>query len=442
MRHVTTCLVFPIALAIILAVPVRARAQAFRDDDIARGRAMLDLIRKDIKKSYYDPAFHGIDVDARFKESDAQIQKATSNGQIFSIIAQTLVDFHDSHLYFIPPSRAARVEYGWKMRMIGDRCHVIAVKPGSDAAAKGLKPGDEIYSVDGFQPTRENFWLLTYLFYTLRPKPGLDVVIRTPEGQARELQISAFVRREKRVLNLDSEDGSDLNQLLRDAENEAEAERHVYMKAGQDVLVWKMPAFDLNRAHVDDIMDEAHGRKALIIDMRGNGGGYEETMLRLLGNLFEKDVSVGTIKRRSESKPLVAPTRGGDKVFKGTVIVLVDSRSGSAAELTARVLQLEKRGVVIGDRSAGAVMRARSNTYRWGVDTIVMYGASITDGDIVMGDGKSLENIGVTPDVLLLPTQEDMHAGRDPVLARALALAGLKEDAVAAGAMFPIEWEK
>ena len=431
-----------LVLAMLLAAPALASAQAFRDDDISRGRSMLDAIRKDIKKNYYDPAFHGIDVDARFKQADAQIQKATSNGEIFGIIAQTLVDFHDSHLYFIPPSRSARVEYGWRMRMIGDHCYVIAVKPGSDAAAKGLKPGDEVYSVDGFQPDRENFWLLAYLFYTLRPKSVLDVVIKMPDNQPHELQIAANVRKEKRVLNLDSEDGSDLNQLERDSENDAQLDRHIYVKAGEDALIWKMPAFDLGRAQVDDMMDEARRHKALIIDMRGNGGGREETMLRLIGNLFDKPITVGTIKRRTESKPLVAETRGGDKVFKGQVVVLVDSRSGSAAELVARVLQIEKRGTVIGDRSAGAVMRSKSNTYRWGIDTIVFYGASITDGDVVMTDGKSLENTGVTPDVLMLPTPADLAANRDPVLAHAFAAVGLKEDPVTAGAMFPVEWAK
>jgi carboxyl-terminal processing protease len=164
-------------------------------------------------------------------------------------------------------------------------------------------------------------------------------------------------------------------------------------------------------------------------------------LLRLLGHFFDKDVKMADIKSRKESKPIIAKTRGNDP-FKGKVVVLIDSNSGSAAEIFARIMQLEKRGTVIGDRSAGAVMRSMAHPYEMGVNTVVFYGASITVADAVMSDGQSLEHIGVVPDELLLPSPEDMAARKDPVLARALELAGAKVDAAKAGAFFPYEWKK
>ena len=190
------------------------------------------------------------------------------------------------------------------------------------------------------------------------------------------------------------------------------------------------------------MMSKARKHKTLVLDLRGNGGGAEKTLLRVLGNLFDHDVKVGDIQRRKEVKPLVAKTRGADNIFKGDLIVLVDSESGSASELCARVVQLEKRGTVVGDRTAGAVMRSRFYGHESGVDIVAPYGASVTDADILMTDGKSLEHIGVTPDKVLLPAAADLAAGRDPVLAQAAALLGFQLEPEKAGALFPLKWQK
>ncbi|MBD0371900.1 MAG: hypothetical protein ICV60_13755 [Pyrinomonadaceae bacterium] len=418
-----------------------AQAQSLSKEDRERARIMLESAKDDIKKNYYDPTFRGMDLEARFLEAKEKINKATSNGQMFGIIAQLMLDLKDSHTFFLPPPRAASVEYGWQMQMIGDKCYVVAVKPGSDAEAKGLKPGDLIQSVVGYTPSRDSLWVLQYLLYTLRPQGGLQVVAQSPgAAQPRQLELLAKVGPTKRVIDLASFEGSDYFDLIREAENEARVNAHRYYEMGDEVFLWKMPQFDMPKTQVDDMMDKVKKRKALILDLRGNGGGSEETMLRLIANLVDHDVTIGELKRRKETKPLVAKTRG-ENVFKGKVVVLVDSRSGSASEVFSRVMQLEKRGTVIGDRTAGAVMRSRSYDHRIGTDVVVYYGTSVTDADVIMSDGASLEGVGVTPDELKLPTATDMAAGRDPVLARAFELIGMKIDAEKAGTLFPVRWK-
>lgn len=157
--------------------------------------------------------------------------------------------------------------------------------------------------------------------------------------------------------------------------------------------------------------------------MRGNGGGLTKTMEELTGRLFDRDVTIGELQERKSSRTLTAKKRRG--VFAGPVVALVDADSGSSAEMLARLLQIERRGVVIGDRSSGKVMQARR--IRGAVRTprgSILYSATITTGALTMSDGASLEGVGVTPDELLLPSGEDLAAGRDPVLERAIALAG------------------
>ena len=121
---------------------------------------------------------------------------------------------------------------------------------------------------------------------------------------------------------------------------------------------------------------------------------------------------------------------------------VIDSRSASASELFARVVQLQKRGVVIGDTSSGSVMESMHYRYQTGTQTIAFFGASITDADLIMSDGVSLEHRGVVPDETMLPTSADLAANRDPVLAHAAETLGYKMTPEEAGKLFPYQWSK
>jgi C-terminal processing protease CtpA/Prc len=76
------------------------------------------------------------------------------------------------------------------MQMVGDKCYVVAVRPGSDAEARGLKVGDLLISVEGITPTRETLWKIVYLFKSLRPQNGMQIVVQSP-GQQQPRQIDA-----------------------------------------------------------------------------------------------------------------------------------------------------------------------------------------------------------------------------------------------------------
>jgi len=402
-----------------------------------RGLVMLQLAKDYLKEYYYDPKFHGLDIDARFKLAEDKMKDAANLGQVLGIVAQTLTELNDSHTFFVPPPHPVDVDYGWKMQMIGDTCYVVAVKAGSDAEAQGLHPGDEVVSLDGFRPVRSIIWKMNYNYDVLRPQPGKRVVIKTPEGEQKELALKAKVEKRPKEVNLTEF----YNDLYDDIEDAKKLPR--FYDLNEDVFIWKLRQFGLTESKVDDMMKQASKHKALILDLRGNGGGFEETLKKMIGYFFDHDVVIGEIKRRKESKPLKAKTRG-TKAFPGKLVVLVDSQSGSAAELFARVIQLEKRGTVIGDVSAGAVMRS---IFRPGLlgdmssGNMIPYGVSVTDADILMSDGNSLERVGVTPDEVVLPTPADLAAKRDPVLTRAAAILGSELTAEKAGSLFPPDKE-
>ena len=77
-----------------------------------------------------------------------------------------------------------------------------------------------------------------------------------------------------------------------------------------------------------------------------------------------------------------------------------------------------------------------------GIGNILPFGASVTVGDLIMTDGKSLEKIGVTPDEIMLPSGRDLATTKDPVLAKAAKLAGVNITPEEAGKYFPFEWPK
>src|SRR5262249_46501636 len=144
---------------------------------------------------------------------------------------------------------------------------------------------------------------------------------------------------------------------------------------------------------------------------------------------------------RGEHKPIVIKGHG-DHAFTGTLVVLIDSASASAAEIFARAIQLQKRGTVIGDRSSGKVMVAQIFPMNQGLDTSLPYGVEVTVADLLLSDGKSLEHQGVQPDEVLLPSAQDLASGQDPQLARAIALAGGSITAEQAGTLFPVIWRR
>ena len=427
-----------IAVAFLLLVSgatQSARAQ-FSSSDRDRGRSMLRSIKLLIQQHYYDPTFHGMDLDVRFKTADEALKAAKSNSEVFGIIGQAVVDLNDSHTFFLPPRRASRTEYGWQMQLIGSRCLITSVKPKSDAEAKGLQVGDELLALNGYEPTRENMWKMKYTYYGLKPQPVMELVVQSPGGQPRELAIMAKVTLRKRLLQIE-----DLMEYVWEADREAYFNRHRYYDDIEDIFIWKMPQFDLSDLEVDNMMAKVAKRKALILDLRGNGGGFVKTFQRMIGNIFDRDIKVGEVKQRKKTEPMIARTRG-DKAFKGQIIVLVDSESGSASELFARVVQLEKRGLVLGDRTAGKVMQSIQHVKQYETETYFVFGVSITDADIIMTDGKSLENVGVTPDEKLLANGVALATKQDPVLSIAAAKLGVKLDPKRAGALFPIEWEQ
>lgn len=428
---------FSLAITLLLACTSARTILAQKNFTRDHAEHVLEIIKSDIKKNYYDPEFHGIDLEARFKAAKDKLKTTDSGSKMMAIIAQVLLDFDDSHLFFNPPGRANPSDYGWEMQAVGDQVYVSAVKPNSDAEVKGVKEGDLVVSVGGYEPNRDNLWKIQYLFNGLSPKLSMHLVVKSPDGKKRELDVTAKVKPGRTVTDLTGRDNGDYERKLEDQDH---YNRSRSVTLGEDLFVWKLPTFAVEESAIDATMGRARKYKTIVLDLRGNSGGYVTTCERLVGAFFDKDVVMAEPKGRKKMKPMKSQ-RVGD-AYTGKLIVLIDSGSASASEIFARVIQIEKRGTVIGDRSAGAVMEAVEYPHELGIDTVIPYGVSVTEADLIMADGKSLEKTGVIPDELVVPLPADMLTKRDPVMVRAAALAGVQLAPEKAGSLFPIEWRK
>lgn len=427
-------------LAGVFSVRIRAqRASQAKISRLDRERAelMLHNIHETVRKNYYDPDFHGINIEAKYQQYEDLISRASTLSDAMDDISGYLESLNDSHTYFVPPSGVQRFRYGFQMRMIGEHCLVTQIRAGTAAAWK-LHLGDEIAAVDGRAISRQTFPSVEQYLKTLTAGKELEFSIRNAESGARgEVELDESAGR-GRAAELGADSVSSGSRSMADpqlAMSDLLQER--WMDFGKSVLVWKLPWFGIGPADSDSMMRKAKKDSTLVLDLRGNPGGPIENLAYIIGWFFNHDVTIATPVGRRRMKPVVAKAHRG--AFEGKLIVLVDSASASAAELFARVMQIEHRGIVVGDRTAGAVMESRLFFFHFGIAPVIHYQATITRADLIMSDGRSLEGLGVIPDVLVNPTASDLSAGRDPVLARAAQLAGLSVSAEEAEEFSPFQ---
>lgn len=415
-----------VCLAVVLGLTVvAARQTALPKGDRELYKVMLREMLSDVQKNYYDPKLRGIDLAAAVAAASEKVAAASSNIEAIDTVTGVLFQFNDSHTRFYPPPRATRADYGWRMAAVGDEVRVVSVAARSDAATKGLEVGDRVLMLNRFEPTRANLWQISHYYNVVRLQAQQRVVVRKADGTERTLEIQSKVEERRVVQAIDL-----LDEMMDEIVAEADADRMVE----PGILVWQMTQFRDQDA-MRPFMNKARKAGALVIDLRGNPGGQIDGLKALVGMLFDREVLVMTRVGRKGEEREVAKPKG--KPFTGKVVALIDSGSASSAECLARVLQLEKRGTVLGDRSAGALMASQVFPHTFGAGDFTFYATSVTVSDVRLSDGGRLEGVGVVPDEPILPTQADMVAGRDPVLARAIALLGGTVTPEQAGKLLP-----
>ncbi|HLJ40760.1 MAG TPA: PDZ domain-containing protein [Candidatus Acidoferrales bacterium] len=286
------------AILLALVIPELLFAQTnLTSTDIVLAEDMLRGVRDAVKKNYYDPKYHGVDLDTRYKVYEERINKATNRGATFAEIAAYLSALHDSHTIFIPPPRLAAFHYGFRMAIIGEKAYITEVRSGSDAAEK-LHLGDEILGLNHYTVNRNDFPDLNYYLYALSPQTAVNFNLRDPLGRPREVSVKTRIEGkgisggEQRLWNEISNNRDVMEHSLRQR----------WVEQG-DLLIWKMPEFSMGDSEVDQMIDKARKHAALILDLRGNPGGRVTTLDRMVGDVMDREVTIASRVSRKPEKP-------------------------------------------------------------------------------------------------------------------------------------------
>ncbi|HVH30659.1 MAG TPA: S41 family peptidase [bacterium] len=159
------------------------------------------------------------------------------------------------------------------------------------------------------------------------------------------------------------------------------------------------------------------GMRALVLDLRGNSGGYLSELDRVLNILLPRGLRVYAQVRPGGKVDVVRTTRSPLLPATIPLIVLVDEGSASAAELLAAAIKENHRGTLVGAKTAGAVEASILHDLSDGS------ALSITAFRLTSGLGVRLEHTGVEPDVAAALTATDLEVGVDRQFGTALQIA-------------------
>ncbi len=405
-----------VVVLVLLAPPLTPQDLGFERD---RMKMILETVSREVEKNFYDSSLRGLNWKQLTDETRQRIEKANSVSEMVTAIFSLVDKLKDSHTVFLPPGRAVRIRFGFEAKAFGDEIRVHELDEKGPAARAGLQRGDRIWTVNNYNADRANFELMMLYFRVLRPAVALEVVYSRGSEPVRSTRIQADV--EERAVQTDLTRMENIYQLIREAEEEEE-EKYLYgTYADGQVGYLYLPYFTAEKTTWNGLADKVKKQRAFIVDLRGNPGGAVDGLTYFVGFFGPETGTMATMMGREKATPMEVKPRKPQ--LSGPLFILVDSESASAAEIFAYHFQSTKRAVVIGDRTSARVTAARFYDHKIGTDVVVPYAVQVAVARVVFPGGQELENKGVVPDRLCLPTPEDLKKGDDPCLDLAVKLA-------------------
>jgi len=279
---------------------------------------------------------------------------------------------------------------GMEIGIRNDQLRVIAPLKGSPAEEAGLRSGDHIVKIDGELLSSD--LAIDEAVLMIRGPEGTTVilsVIREEWEEPRDFTI------ERRVINIPSLD-------LEFKEN-----RIAYIK---------IPQFSEKlREDFRGIEKELlQSSDKIIIDLRNNPGGFLHVAVDLAGWFLERGDVVVIEDFGPEEEQQIHEAQGNARLYNHKVVVLINEGSASASEILAGALRDNRGILLIGEKSFGKGSVQELKELR---DESSL---KVTVAKWLTPKGDSITEKGLEPDFAVELTDEDLDAGRDPQLQKAI----------------------
>lgn len=338
-------------------------------------------------------------LQTRFVQTHSSTTPVTPQSEVYGAIQGLVASYQDPYTVFFPPEQAKEFNdqisgnFGGVGMEIGENDQnvltVIAPLKGTPADKAGILSGDLILGIDG---TSTDGMSTDEAVKLIRGPKGSTVTFTIQrKGETKQIKV---VRDTIQVPTID---------------NKYDAKTGIYTIS--------LYEFTANSA---DLFDNAFklfqqsGSKKLIIDLRGNPGGYLDAAVSMASHFLPKGDTVVTEDYEGHQQNIVHTSTGSGGLPSGTkVVILIDQGSASASEIFSGALQDHKAATLIGTRSFG----------KGSVQELIDIGDAslkVTVARWLTPSGRSISNGGLTPDIKVETTQDDIAAGKDPQMDRAV----------------------
>jgi carboxyl-terminal processing protease len=375
-----------LALALLGGIQIAAFAQATQlpafDLSISREDRLkvFDEACKAVDKYFFDPNFNGFDWRSIKSRYRLLAESAADKIQLQRVLQNMFNELHTSHMFV---NMSFSFGTGLILYKLDQQSLVSYVDPGSPADRAGVQPGWAITSWKGDCWNGEPSNTIGFLS------------ARGPQSQSRVMDIACmpYPHAPDRI-----------ERASRMPEPGVAYISFTKFRGGADVWLAAEVA-------------KYGSASAIILDLRGNRGGDVNEVIRCLSHFFSQSVVIGRFQPR-KGAPLTMEVKGRKDAYAGKLLVLIDGRTGSGGDMFAAAIQDTARGILIGRRTAGAILLGREYKLPQG------FTADVAWGDYFTAKNIRLEGRGVAPDEPVNYTSKDFRENNDPDLDRALAMPG------------------